>query len=171
MFESTNLFHRAPVGFGPAATPRQDPEGNRFDWSKAKTTTVGVVYDVSIDSVQRLLPEGYKVDVGDKKTTQILFEVMELRNLPWLAGRSYNTWGIYFSNIRCDRVSPPKHISYMVVLFESFTDPTTTGREELGLPKVWAELPDGKVEGANCTYSQLVWVRIHATGDPKSEGA
>lgn len=35
----------------------------------------------------------------------------------------------------------------MAVLFESFTDPITTGREELGFPKVWAELPDGQVEG------------------------
>lgn len=153
MFESTTLFHRAPVGFGPAATPRQDPNGKRFNWSNAKTTTVGVVFDVSIESVQKLLPEGYTVDVGDKGTTQILFEVMELRNLPWLAGRGYNTWGVYFSNIRCDRVQPAKHGSYMAVLFESFTDPITTGREELGFPKVWAELPDGKVEGSKRVHT------------------
>lgn len=146
-FETTNRFHRAPVGFGPAATPRQTPTGDRFDWSKAKTTTVGVTYNVSVESVQNLLPDGYKVDVGNNPVTQVLFEVMELRNLPWLAGRGYNTWGIYFSNIRCDRVKPAKHGSYMAVLFESFSDPITTGREELGFSKVWAELPDGVVEG------------------------
>jgi hypothetical protein len=153
MFESQERYHRVPVGFGPAATPRQDPQGNRFDWSKAKTTTVGVTFDVSIASVQKLLPEGYKVDVGDKQVTQVMFEVMELRNLPWLAGRGYNTWGVYFANIRCDRVSPSKFGSYMAVLFESFTDPITTGREELGFSKLWAELPDGKVEGSSRTHT------------------
>ncbi|UZJ55689.1 hypothetical protein CBS101457_005009 [Exobasidium rhododendri] len=153
MFESTDRYYRAPVGFGPAATPRQTPQGRPFDWSKAKTTTVGITYNVGIDSVQKLLPEGYKVDVGEAASTQILFEVMELRNLPWLAGRGYNTWGVYFANIRCDRVSPPRTGSYMAVLFESFTDPITTGREELGFPKVWAELPDGTVQGNTRTHT------------------
>lgn len=91
--------------------------------------------------------------MGKKATTQVLFEVMELRNLPWLAGRGYNTWGVYFSNVRCDRVSPPRTGSYLAVLFESFTDPIITGREELGFPKVWAELPDGQLQGASRTHT------------------
>jgi hypothetical protein len=153
MFESSDRYYRAPVGFGPAASPRQTPQGDRFDWSKARTTTVGITHNVSVESVQKLLPQGYKVDVGDSNVTQVLFEVMELRNLPWLAGRGYNTWGIYFANIRCDTIKEPRKGSYMAVLFESFTDPITTGREELGFPKIWAELPDGKISGDKRTHT------------------
>ena len=40
-FEPTGRFHRVPVGFGPAPTPRQDKDGNRFDWSDSQATTTG----------------------------------------------------------------------------------------------------------------------------------
>lgn len=32
-----------------------------------------------------------------------MFEVMELRKLPWLAGRGYNTLGVYVANVKCTR--------------------------------------------------------------------
>jgi hypothetical protein len=46
--------------------------------------------------------------------------------------QGYNTWGIYANDIICRRSREPIRASYMLVLFESFTDPITTGREELG---------------------------------------
>lgn len=126
-----------------------------------------------------LLPPGYSVDPS--KTPTVMFEVMELRNLPWLAGRGYNTLGVYFNDIVCERVQPPKKGSYLAVLFESFTDPITTGREELGFPKLWAELPDGKVnEEGNKRVHTASWfgfefLRIEITNlkehDPKTAPA
>lgn len=153
MFEKTGKYHRVPVGFGPAPSPRQDPKGERFDWSEAKTTTVGVVVEASVASIQALLPEGYEATASSNGKGTVLFEVMELRNLPWLAGRGYNTWGIYLNDVVCHRVSPPVKASYMSVLFESFTDPITTGREELGFCKLWAELPDGEVREKGRTHT------------------
>lgn len=89
------------------------------------------MFNVGRQSIQDLLPQGYEVDPDCKQPT-VLFEVMNLRKLPWLAGRGYNTWGVYANNVICRRVSPPVKASYMLVLFESFTDPISTGREELG---------------------------------------
>lgn len=123
----TKRFHRAPIGFGPALGPRQDPQGQRFDWSKSECTTVGVTYQSEHAALKALLPDGYSVDPN--KAPVIMFEVMELRNLPWLNGRGYNTWGVYISNVICTRTSKEYTGSYMAVLFESFTDPITTGRE------------------------------------------
>lgn len=152
MFEHTKQFHRVPIGFGPAPSPRQDPTGKRFDWSQSRTTTVGIVVECDRAAVQAILPEGYTVEPPSstpQDKANVLFEVMELRNLPWLAGRGYNTWGVYISDVVCHRAKKedgsPYKASYLAVLFESFTDPITTGREELGFPKVWAELPDGSV--------------------------
>jgi hypothetical protein len=45
----------------------------------------GIVYDVEKAELQALLPEGYEVD--PEKQPTIVFEVMALRNLPWLNGR------------------------------------------------------------------------------------
>lgn len=42
MFEHTGRFHRVPVGFGPAPTPRQDSNGKPYGrWAEANTTAVG----------------------------------------------------------------------------------------------------------------------------------
>jgi hypothetical protein len=129
---------------------------------------------------------------------------MNLRKLPWLAGRGeyqnqtlpfrdlmlnshfllliaqgYNTWGIYANDVICRRSREPIRASYMVVLFESFTDPISTGREELGFSwvidtlsclsssrldrcllvihyrKVWAELPDPKEEDGKLVHTAV----------------
>ncbi|KAI5477307.1 hypothetical protein MNV49_006528 [Pseudohyphozyma bogoriensis] len=150
-FESTARFHRVPVGFGPAPTPRQDPTGKRFDWSKAQATTAGVTYVSEHAALNAILPDGYHVDEEVEAT--VMFEVMELRNLPWLNGRGYNTWGVYINNVVCERTKERYVGSYMAVLFESFTDPITTGREELGFCKLWAELPDAQLDGTTRTHT------------------
>ncbi|CBQ73516.1 conserved hypothetical protein [Sporisorium reilianum SRZ2] len=155
MSSTSNRIHRAPLGFGPAPSPRQSPQGTRFDWSDARTTTVGVVLEADRESIQALLPEGYTVDAAVTHPT-VLFEVMELRNLPWLAGRGYNTLGVYLNDIVCTRVSPFVKASYLAALFENLTDPITTGREELGFPKVYAAIPDASVENETRTHT-LSW--------------
>lgn len=119
--------------------------------------------ECKLDAIQALLPDGYKVLPSSGTTAgygNVLFEVMELRNLPWLAGRGYNTWGVYASDVECERGRPAEtggrlhRGSYMLVLFESFTDPITTGREELGFAKLWAELPDSLVEAHESTQGK-----------------
>lgn len=83
----------------------------------------------------------------------VLFEAMNLRNLPWLAGRGehvccswgfsspdsgnrlgYNTLGVYANDVVCTISQQPIKASYLLVLFENFCDPIVTGREELGFP-------------------------------------
>ncbi|KAK9899472.1 hypothetical protein P389DRAFT_199172 [Cystobasidium minutum MCA 4210] len=142
-FEASKRYYRAPIAFGPAPTPRADKNGEPFPtWkTEAWMETTGVVFDVDREGLQALLPEGYEID-PDKQPT-IMFEVMLLRNLPWLNGRGYNTLGVYANDIICHRATDgPIRGSYMLVLWESFTDPITTGREELGFCKLWAEMPD-----------------------------
>jgi hypothetical protein len=48
-------------------------------------TYQGIVLNVERAQLQALLPEGYEVAEDVQPT--ILFEVMNLRKLPWLAGR------------------------------------------------------------------------------------
>jgi len=110
-----------------------------------------VTYVSEHDALDALLPEGYITDKA--KRAVVMFEVMELKNLPWLAGRGYNTWGVYIANVVCLRTQKEYTGSYMAVLFESFTDPITTGREELGFSKLWAELPDAILHDSSRTHT------------------
>lgn len=115
-------------------------------------TLPGIVYDCDRASLQALLPTGYEIDRGVTQTT-VLFEAMNLRNLPWLAGRGesvccswritradggkrlgYNTLGVYVNDVVCTISKQPVKASYLLVLFENFCDPIVTGREELGFP-------------------------------------
>lgn len=77
---------------------------------------MGVTYRSTKEALEALLPDGYSVE-SDSPT--ILFEVMELRKLPWLAGRGYNTLGVYINDVSCSLTSKPYKGSYMAVLFES----------------------------------------------------
>lgn len=65
---------------------------------------------------------------------------MNLKNLPWLAGRGYNTTGVYLNNVVHEKTGTTA--SHLSVLFESLCDPIVTGREELGFPKVFATTTD-----------------------------
>ncbi|KAM0793664.1 hypothetical protein ACM66B_001095 [Microbotryomycetes sp. NB124-2] len=71
-YEKTGLFHRVPVGFGPTLSPRQDPQGKRYDWSQSKATTIGVTFKSEHDNLDEILPEGYSVDRS--KPAVIMFE-------------------------------------------------------------------------------------------------
>ncbi|WWC64315.1 uncharacterized protein I303_106925 [Kwoniella dejecticola CBS 10117] len=154
MFENTKQFHRVPVGFGPAPSPRQAPNGKPFpNWKEdSYMQLTGVVLNVERAELQAILPEGYEIDPDVAQPT-IVFELMGLRALPWLAGRGYNTWGVYANDVICRRVTPTIKASYLLVLFESFTDPITTGREELGFCKLWAEIPDAKLVDGNLLHT------------------
>lgn len=47
----------------------------------------------------------------------------------------YNTFGVHLNDVICRRATEgPVKGSYMLVLFENFSDPIVTGREELGFP-------------------------------------
>ncbi|KAM0755120.1 hypothetical protein T439DRAFT_353065 [Meredithblackwellia eburnea MCA 4105] len=158
MFEDTKRYHRQPVAFGPAATPRQDPSGQPFTtWeTESEQHLSGLVFEAERSSLQALLPDGYELDPSKEPT--VLVEIMNLRKLPWLAGRGYNTFGIYANDVICKRSSPPITASYQIVLFESLFDPIMTGREELGAQKLWAEIPDAKVDNNGTLVHTLSWL-------------
>ncbi|KAI5450876.1 hypothetical protein NCC49_002617 [Naganishia albida] len=153
MFDTGGLYHRQPIGFGPAPGPRQGPDGKRFTtWGEAEVHFTSIVYNCDRESLQKLLPEGYELDPEVRQPT-VLFEVMNLRNLPWLAGRGYNTWGVYANDVVCTISRERIKASYLLALFENMCDPIVTGREELGFPKVWAELPDPVRENGNLVHT------------------
>ncbi|MBB4370371.1 hypothetical protein GGD63_003166 [Bradyrhizobium sp. cir1] len=98
--------------------------------------------------LQRHLPEGFSL-AGDPVVT---VEFHYMTEIDWLAGRGYTTihvsWPARFDGARNHAAG-----RFLAVVWESLADPIITGRDEIGHPKLYAEVdPPRHSEGVRvCT--------------------
>ena len=86
-------LYRMPTHFGPSPGPRQDEGGHKFDnRDSPKTTTVSVSYLTNRQQLDALLPERFEVGADPVVTVSASY----MKEIPWLAGRGYNTLGVSF---------------------------------------------------------------------------
>lgn len=132
-----NDMYRMPTVFGPAPGPRNVPkEKSHLRYSKDWTIlSVAALTDRSM--LSQLLPPRCKLDGEPTLRVSMTY----LTNIGWLAGRGYN-----ILMVRIPAIFEGEHETvkgtFIPVLWESMTDPILTGREELGWPKIHAEIPD-----------------------------
>ena len=127
-----------PADFGPAGGPRQAPDDPDFRHGPTSFTRHVVGFLGRADQVAALLPDGLSL----RGEPVVRFQFFELRDVPWLAGRGYNI----LSMIVPVRFAPrgggePVDGQFQPVLWENLGDPIITGREQLGHPKLYAQLP------------------------------
>lgn len=124
-----------PTTFGVAGGPRQAPDHEDFRPGPIKFTRYITRFLSRADQLSALLPEGLALR-GDPMAQ---FHFFCLREIPWLAGRGYNILSLMI---------PVAHAGagvdgvYCAVMWENMGDPIITGREQLGHPKLAAQLPD-----------------------------
>lgn len=150
-FEEGKMY-MMPVVFGPAVTPRQNPEGGRWIYDKpGKTTHYKVVCEVSAGKLETILPDRFEL-LGP----YVVVTFSALRELAWLAGGGYDILHIevpvHFKGERDD-------ISgfFEPVLWEDVTDAILTGREQLGYSKIFGAIEtmtekDGVARGRIATH-------------------
>ena len=128
---------------------RVDPEGSYFmpvSTGPSRPLKAGVFRDVwtaatsyrsDKDALAALLPEPF--EPADEPLVTIYY--MKCRQINFLAGGGYNAMGVnlatYF-NGQQDQLQG----DFAVVLWEDLTAPILRGRELLGCPKVYGEIPD-----------------------------
>ena len=134
-------MHMMPTHFGPAAGPRQGPDGRRFDGvDSPRTTSYSVSFLTRPEQLEALLPIGFRL-AGDPVVTVTVSYMTEIE---WLAGRGYNTLGVSFPaeyKGERDRARGP----FLAVLWENLADPILTGREQLGFSKIYCAIPPPSV--------------------------
>jgi len=116
-----------PTCFGPACGPRQTQDGSRFINQKPtfrKRLTVKFLTEA--DAIKRYLPAGLVLQ-GE---AVVSIQLSELKGISWLAGRGYNILSVqvpvrYTGSV--DDITGP----FLMVLCE-----------QLGYPKLYAEVPD-----------------------------
>ena len=130
-------MYMMPTHFGPAAGPRQGPEGHGFDCRDTpRSTSYSVRFLTRAEQLDALLPAGFRL-AGEPVVT---VTVSYLTEIEWLAGRGYNTLGVSFPAEyagKRDRVRGP----FLAVLWENLADPILTGREQLGFSKIYCAIP------------------------------
>jgi len=149
--------YRMPVVFGPAPGPRQHPEGRMWTREEGGTMTaewMKVGYRTDAAKLEKLLPPGFSLR-GDPIVS---VSCAWFKNLYWLAGRGYGILSVDFP-VSYQGKTERHDGAFCPVLWEGHPEAITTGREELGFPKLYADFTeiawDQEKGTAACTASWL----------------
>lgn len=139
-----NTRYRMPVVFGPAPGPRQKADGTPWSIDESGTANVQwatLAYRTHAAKLEALMPPGFRLNGEPIVHVTLGF----FRNLYWLAGRGY---GIINIEVPVTYTGKTETIEggFCLALFEGRPDAITTGREELGFPKLFADIPDVRFE-------------------------
>ena len=137
--------YRMPTHFGPNPGPRQRPEGGFYDADEGqRSVAVWATFEADSEQIAALLPEGF----APSAQPDLTIEIKNMTNIGWLAGRGYSvvfvTTGVTYGG---------EEGRFKLVLWENAADPIITGREELGYPKVYAEIPEIRFHGDSASAS------------------
>ena len=138
-------YRRMPLGYGPSPGPRQDAQGRPYSgWPESTSEVYTVTFRAPLSQLMALLPHECFSIAGAATDDSALasFKFTKLVNLPWLAARGYNHFGLYIHDVTCRSKDEDIQGSYLSVLFENMADPIITGRDELGYAKLFATLDD-----------------------------
>lgn len=130
-FEEGKMY-TMPVVFGPCVTPRQKPEGGRWVYgSPTKTTHYKVVFEVSAQCLESILPEKYEL-----LSPHVVITFSALKNIAWLQGEGYNIVHVEIP-VRFNGEKDQFTAMFEPVLWEDVADAILTGREQLGYSKIF----------------------------------
>lgn len=107
-------------------------------------TQLTILYSTEKDALSALLPEPF--EPADDPVVTVYCQVC--REVDFMAGRGYNIVGV---NLAAVFNGKKDHFagSYAAVLWENDTFPIITGREQLGAPKLYADIPDPEQDAKN----------------------
>ena len=101
-------------------------------------TSVAVSFLSDRDALQALLPPGKNLSIHGEPVVTVV--ALYQGGLRWLAGRSYNLLLVVVPVAHDGRAGRTVG-GFLPVVWENMTEPILMGRETLGWPKIYAELP------------------------------
>ncbi|OIW34539.1 FAD/NAD(P)-binding domain-containing protein [Coniochaeta ligniaria NRRL 30616] len=138
-----DMYWRMPIAFGPFPGPRMDALGRRrlADGPTRRFTTASIKFKTSRTFLESLLPTSQFSFASPDTVATASFSVTRLDKMAWLAGEGYTHFGLYVHGVRyTKRDGTAVTGTYLPILFESLTDPIVSGREELGMPKLFCDV-------------------------------
>lgn len=153
---------RMPTAFGPAPGPRNVPHGVELPDGPERISTITLTAPGREADLQPLVPAGCTLLDG---TWSI--QITSLSNLHWFGGHGYNIIAVSIPVVY-DEGRQRVEGQFLPVMWESKADPILTGREELGFPKIFADidvydLPDsgGTSVAARASWGDTTFFAAH----------
>jgi Acetoacetate decarboxylase (ADC) len=136
-FEKGQIY-RMPTHFGPAPGPRQMPSDMPTNAALSpRRLSVAASFLTDASSLERHMPDGF-VLAGEPVVT---VEFHYLSGIDWLAGRGYTMihvgWPATFRGSESEATG-----RFLAVVWENLADPIISGRDEIGHPKLYAEIEE-----------------------------
>jgi hypothetical protein len=136
-----HLYWRMPVSFGPFPGPRQTFDGRPREARHSTFTTASVKFKTSRTVLQNLFPSASFSFKSPGTVAHASFSQSTLNSMEWLGGGGYRHMGLYIHGVQYTcKDGTVLDGTYLPVLFESLTDPIVSGREELGMPKLYCTI-------------------------------
>lgn len=180
---ATSLYWRMPIAFGPMPGPRQTHYGVAREATESTFTTASIKFKTSRTVLQNLFPPSHSNGKGKYRfkspgtVAYASFSQTTLNKMEWLGGSGYRHLGLYIHGVEYVKADGSVVSgTYMPILFESLTDPIVSGREELGMPKLYTALDIYRREKGyriNASWEGAHWGSFNWAGleevDPKLE--
>ena len=123
-----------PAHFG---SPRI--EGAPSGWYH-DVTTMNVSYLTDSDRLAAYLPAPFTV--AEEALVTVTYACS--KKIDWLAGRGYNLISVNAAAV-FNGEKDQLHGTFALVVWENLADPILTGREQTGIPKIFADIPDHSI--------------------------
>ncbi|KAL9114601.1 MAG: hypothetical protein Q9227_001279 [Pyrenula ochraceoflavens] len=134
-------YWRMPMVWGPMPGPRQDCFGRPREGSQQTFRTASIRFRTSRTMLQNLFPNDQFNFTSPGTNCFATFSCTTLDNMQWLGGTGYNHIGLYVHGVQyTKRTEEIVYGTYIPILFENLTDPIVSGREELGMPKLYSSI-------------------------------
>lgn len=147
-----------PLRFGPAPGPRQDAFGNPHLSAHQTFSTTSLKFETSRTFLQNLFPTGSFAFKSPDAVAFVSFSVTTLDKMAWLGGSGYSHFGLYIHGVQYKKQDGTAvDGTYIPVLFENLADPIVTGRDDLGMPKIYCEID---IERSSKSYDMRAWCRL-----------
>ncbi|KAI1655023.1 hypothetical protein F4813DRAFT_398590 [Daldinia decipiens] len=150
-----NLHYRMPTTFGPFPGPRQSFDGRARDGSGIRNVEAFITFKTKQSDLVSLLPPAFSFQKPGPEA-YVSITAKRLDNLEWLAGRGYNLLSVYIHGVQYMTEGDGRAYrgTYLPVLWEDMADPIISGREELGFPKLYADLNISQTESLHAEENQ-----------------
>ena len=137
----SSSYWRMPMVWGPMPGPRQDFAGRPHDGNGQRFWTASIRFRTSRTLLQSLFPYNQFRFTSPGTNCFATFSCTKLDGMDWLGGTGYNHVGLYLHGVQYTKKNGEVvNGTYIPILFENLTDPIVSGREELGMPKLYSTI-------------------------------
>ncbi|KAJ4120091.1 hypothetical protein NW768_010374 [Fusarium equiseti] len=172
--QNKNLHWKSPLSFGPLPSPRQDILGRRHEGANSTFTTYSVRFKSSATYLKTLFPTRQFSFFKSGTVAEATFACTELNGMKWLGGGGYRYFGLWIHGVQYEKKDGSKiYGSFLAVLLENLADPIISGREELGMPKLYCDIDVEEKEAATniqCSWRGTKFVDISINNIAESNG-